>query len=104
MHHRHQGLRNRRGMIYAEYVVLGIIVMAATLAFYQSQLTSSGSGLRGTLVGTFDQLSAHIAGNMPPSSLAPAPSVPDPIQPLPAEPPAAPDNPTPPEDGRFPVE
>ena len=95
-------LRNRQGMIYAEYVVLGIIVMAATLAFYQSNLTSSGSGLHGTLVSTFDQLSARVAGGQADqANLAPTPQppLPDP-EPLPP----VPDNPVPPEDGRFPVE
>ena len=47
-------------------------------------------------------INAANLGNTPPSNAAP-PSDPDPIQP-PAEPPVAPDNPTPPEDGRFPVE
>jgi hypothetical protein len=46
----------RRGNAYIEYLVFALVVLLATIAFYQTQLRDEGVGVRKSVEQAFDKM------------------------------------------------
>ena len=44
----------RQGNAYIEYFVIALVVLLATIAFYESHLKDEGVGMRGNIEAAFD--------------------------------------------------
>ena len=56
------GTLGRAGSVYIEYFVLALVVLVATIAFYQAHLKNEDAGARGQVNQVFDTLITKMAG------------------------------------------